>query len=126
VKPFEVEKLAELVREKMLSRKPAVRSDKVRVGAILQRCCIDVIQDWLERVKESNQLNHLLLSDAERTGHLPIPKLVEDLVVHLSKPAATTKDSDAVSSPAAIAHGTLRYLQVTPRPCWCTNREYSR
>src|SRR5882762_10839840 len=110
VKPFEVEKLAELVREEMLSRKPAVRSDKVRVGAILQRCCcIDVIQDWLERVKESNQLNHLLLSDAERTGHLP--KLVEDLVVRLGKPAATTKDSDAVSSPAAIAHGTLRYLQ---------------
>jgi hypothetical protein len=44
-----------------------------------------------------------------RTGHLP--KLVEDLIVRLSRPRATTKDSDAVSSATAIAHGKMRYLQ---------------
>ncbi|MFZ3369469.1 MAG: hypothetical protein WA239_20335, partial [Candidatus Sulfotelmatobacter sp.] len=32
-------------------------------------------------------------------------------VVRLSKPSATTKDSDAIFSEAAIAHGKLRYLQ---------------
>ena len=109
VKPFEAGKLAELLREKMLTRKPATRMEKERVGAILQRCITGVVKDWLARVKQSNELNHLPLSDDERTGHLP--KLVEDLVVRLSKPSATAKDSDAVFSAAAIAHGKLRYLQ---------------
>jgi DNA-binding response OmpR family regulator len=109
VKPFEVGRLASLVREKMLARKPAARLEKERVGVILQRCITAVVEDWLARVKQSSELNHLPLNDDERTGHLP--KLVEDLVVRLSKPSATTKDSDAVSSAAAIAHGKLRYLQ---------------
>src|ERR1700736_3243596 len=38
VKPFEAGKLAKLLREKMLARKPAPRLEKERVGAILQRC----------------------------------------------------------------------------------------
>jgi DNA-binding response OmpR family regulator len=109
VKPFEVGRLAELVREKMLARKPAARVEKERVGVILQRCITAVVEDWLARVKQATELNHLMLDDDERTGHLP--KLVEDLVVRLSKPSATSKDSDAVSSAAAIAHGKLRYLQ---------------
>jgi hypothetical protein len=54
-------------------------------------------------------LNHLQLSDDQRTGHLP--KLVEDLIVRLSKSSATTKDSDAIPSAAAVDHGRLRYLQ---------------
>jgi len=109
VKPFEVGKLADLVREKMLNRKPAARLDKERVGTILRRCIASVVEDWLARAKQSKELNHLLLSDDERTGHLP--KLVEDLIIRLSKPSATTKDSDAVFSDAAMAHGRLRYLQ---------------
>jgi DNA-binding response OmpR family regulator len=109
VKPFEVKRLPELIREKMLARKPAPRLEKERVGVILQRCMPVVIQDWLERVKQSNELNHVRLSDRERTGHLP--KLVEDLIVRLGKPNATTKDSDAVPSCAAVAHGALRYSQ---------------
>jgi DNA-binding response OmpR family regulator len=109
VKPFEVQRLPELVREKMLARRPAARLEKERVGAILQRCNAAVVEDWLARVRESRELNHLPLSDDERTGHLP--RLVEDLVVRLSKPSATGKDSDAAFSAAAVAHGKLRYLQ---------------
>ena len=108
VKPFEVGRLAELVREKMNTRKPAARLKKARVGVILQRCITGIVEDWLVRAKQSRELNHLPLNDSERTGHLP--KLVEDLVVRLSKPSST-KDSDAISSDAAIAHGKLRYLQ---------------
>jgi DNA-binding response OmpR family regulator len=108
VKPFEVGRLAELVREKMHTRKPAARLEKERVGVILQRCITGIVEDWLVRVKQSRELNHLPLNDSERTGHLP--KLVEDLVVRLSKPSST-KDSDAICSDAAIAHGKLRYLQ---------------
>ena len=108
VKPFEAGRLAELVREKINTRKPAVRLEKERVGVILQRCIAGIVEDWLVRVKQSRELNHLPLNDSERTGHLP--KLVEDLVVRLSKPSSA-KDSDAISSDAAIAHGKLRYLQ---------------
>jgi len=109
VKPFEVAKLGDLVREKMRSRKPAARPEKERVGKILRRCIDSVVKDWLARAKQSKELNQVQLSDDERTGHLP--KLVEDLVVRLSKPGATTQDSDAVSSAAAKAHGKLRYTQ---------------
>ena len=109
IKPFEMNRLPELIREKILTRRPVARVEKESVGAILQRCAVLVIEDWLARVQQSKELNHLALSDRERTGHLP--KLVEDLVVRLSKPSATTKDSDAVYSAAAMAHGKLRYLQ---------------
>ena len=109
VKPFEVGKLADLIREKMLTRRPTPRLEKERVAAILQRCMTSVVEDWLVRAKQSRELNHVQLSDEERTGHLP--RLVEDLVVRLSRPSATTRDSDAVFSAAAMAHGKLRYEQ---------------
>jgi DNA-binding response OmpR family regulator len=109
VKPFDIGKLADLVRQKMLNRRPAARLEKERVGTILRRCIAKVVEDWLSRAKQSKELNHILLSDDERTGHLP--KLVEDLIVRLSKPTATSKDSDAVFSVAAVAHGQLRYKQ---------------
>ena len=103
VKPFDV-------RQKMLTRRPTPRLEKERVGVILERCLTAVIKDWLVRARQSRELNHVLLSDEERTGHLP--KLVEDLVVRLSRPgAAAAKDSGAVFSEAAVAHGQLRYEQ---------------
>jgi hypothetical protein len=68
--------------------------------SILQRCLSSIVEDWLVRAKQSNELSGLALSDEERTGHLP--KLVEDLVVRLSKPSATAKDSDAAFSEAAL------------------------
>jgi DNA-binding response OmpR family regulator len=109
VKPFEAGKLAELLRDKMLTRKPLVRMGKERVAVILQRSMTSIIRNWLARAKESDELNHLVLSDDERTGHLP--KLVEDLIVRLGKSSATVRDSDAAFSAAAIAHGKLRYQQ---------------
>lgn len=93
----------------MLNRKPTKRLDKERVGAILQRCATGIVEGWLTRAKQSSELNCVPLSDEERTGHLP--KLVEDLALRLSKSSATTKDSDAIFSDAAVAHGELRYLQ---------------
>jgi YesN/AraC family two-component response regulator len=109
VKPFEFDRLAELVREKMQLRKPAARMEKTTVGRVLERNSAVIIQGWLERVKQAPELNHLALSDQERTGHLP--KLVEDLVHRLSRRIGTSKDSDAVPSGAAVAHGKLRHLQ---------------
>ena len=93
----------------MLRRKVANRFTKERVGAILLRSTSVIVKDWLARAKQSSELNRVALSDEERTGHLP--KLVEDLALRLSKTSAATKDSDSVSSDAAIAHGKLRYQQ---------------
>jgi hypothetical protein len=109
VKPFEIGRLTELVREKMINRKPTKRLDKERVGVILQRCVNSIVEDWLARAKQSSELACLALSDQERTGHLP--KLVEDLALRLSKSSAAGKDSDAVFSAAAVAHGKLRFGQ---------------
>jgi DNA-binding response OmpR family regulator len=109
VKPFEVGKLADLIHDKMLTRKPAAKLEKERVGAILQRCIDQVVDGWLARAKNSSELSRLPLSDDQRTGHLP--KLVEDIVFRLRQPSSTTKDSDAALSEAAIDHGKLRYRQ---------------
>jgi DNA-binding response OmpR family regulator len=109
VKPFEIGRLIDLVREKVVHRKPTKRLDKESVGAILRRCTTAIVDGWLVRARQSSELNRISLSDEERTGHLP--KLVEDLALRLSKPRATEKDSDAVFSAAAVAHGKLRYLQ---------------
>jgi len=109
VKPFEPGRFAEIVGEKMLTRRPAVRLEKERVGVILQRCVNKIVDAWLLRAKQSSELKDVPLNDHERTGHLP--KLVEDLALRLSKSSSTSKDSDAVFSAAAVAHGKLRYQQ---------------
>jgi DNA-binding response OmpR family regulator len=109
VKPFEVDKLAELVRERLLRRKPTARLNKERVSAILERCASSIVEEWLARAKQSNDLRCVPLSDDARTGHLP--KLVEDLAHRLSQGRTSGKDSDASPSPAAAAHGELRYFQ---------------
>jgi hypothetical protein len=40
-----------------------------------------------------------------------VGKLVEDLSLRLGLSRTVIRDSDALSSPAAVAHGELRYLQ---------------
>jgi hypothetical protein len=110
VKPVGIKHLADLVRERLLIQKPANRASKERVSEILHRCSDTVVKDWLARAKQTRELNHLALGDAERTGHLP--KLVEDLVSRLNRPiTGSLQDSDAICSPAAVLHGELRYAQ---------------
>jgi hypothetical protein len=79
------------------------------VAAILTRCKTPLIESWLVRTKKTPQLDHLHLSDDERTGHLP--QLIDDLVTRLGRPKLPDKDSDAIASPAAIEHGKLRRMQ---------------
>jgi hypothetical protein len=79
------------------------------VAAILTRCKASLIADWLTRTKSTPELNHLHLSDEQRTGHLP--KLLDDIVTRLRETKLTSKDSDAIDSPAAVEHGKLRQKQ---------------
>jgi DNA-binding response OmpR family regulator len=109
VKPVEVKQLAELVRERLLTRRTAV-PPKQSVSEILRRCSEVVVTNWLLRTKQAKELNHLALKDEERTGHLP--KLIGDLVSRLNRPVqGAPQDSDAVFSTAAVLHGELRYAQ---------------
>ena len=109
VKPFQIAALSDLIREKMLSRKPAPRVDKQRVSVILHRCLPTILLDWLTRAKSSPELSRLNLTDDERTGHLR--KLVEDLVARLNRPNAPLLDGGALTSSSAIAHGKMRSFQ---------------
>ena len=109
VKPFEAGKLAEMVHEKLLARKPSARTPKERVAAILQRCTSGIVENWLGRVKKNKELNLVSLTDKERTGYLP--KLIEDLIVRLRIPNIAGEESDSVCSTAAVAHGKMRKLQ---------------
>src|ERR1700726_1600645 len=64
VKPVEIKQLAEMVRERLLIQKPANRPSKERVSEILQRCSDLVVKNWLARVKQARELNHLVLIDS--------------------------------------------------------------
>ena len=124
VKPFEIGKLAELVREKLLTSKtccPARKGESGRDTAALQTA---IVEDWLTRVKQSKELNHIPLNDEERTGHLP--RLMEDLIVRLSRPSATAKDSDAVFSAAAVPMASCDIRKATLPRCWYTNPAFCR
>jgi DNA-binding response OmpR family regulator len=110
VKPVEVKQLAELVRERLLSHRPAAQPPKESVSVILERCSESVVTNWLARAKQAPELNHLVLKDEQRMGHLP--KLIDDLVHRLNRPiTGSPQDSDATFSTAAVLHGELRYAQ---------------
>jgi len=79
------------------------------VAEILTRCKTSLTADWLARAKSTPELNHLHLSDEERTRHLP--KLVDDLVERLNRSKIASKDNEAKPSPAAVEHGKLRWAQ---------------
>jgi hypothetical protein len=98
-----------------IARKTPLAEDKSQlarnetVAAILARSKAALMQNWLARAKKTPQLNHLHLSDDQRSGHLP--RLVDDLVARLDRPKLPDKDSDAIASPAAVEHGKLRRTQ---------------
>lgn len=109
VKPFEAGRLVDLLRDKLLTRKPAVRTQKERVAAILHRCTSEVVEGWLAKVKKNKELNSVSLGDQERTGYLP--KLIEDLIMRLRAPNTPGEESDSICSAAAVAHGKMRRSQ---------------
>jgi YesN/AraC family two-component response regulator len=109
VKPFETRKLADLVHDKLLSRKPAFPTPKERVAVILQHCTSLIVEDWLLKVKKSKELSRVSLSDQERTGYLP--KLIEDLIVRLRALNINGEESDSICSLAAVEHGKMRRSQ---------------
>jgi YesN/AraC family two-component response regulator len=109
VKPLETKKLADLVHDKLLTRKLAVPTPKERVAEILQRSQGHIVEDWLARVKKNTEISRVALSDQELTGYLP--KLIDDLVLRLRSTHITVQEGDSIGSAAAVAHGKLRRSQ---------------
>src|ERR1700683_3581983 len=109
VKPLETKKLADLVHDKLLTRKLAVPTPKERVAEILKRSQGYIVEDWLARVKTTTEISRVALSDQELTGYLP--KLIDDLVLRLRSPHITVQEGDSIGSAAAVAHGKLRRSQ---------------
>ena len=109
VKPLETKKLADLVHDKLLTRKLAVPTPKERVAEILQRSQGYIVEDWLARVKQNTEISRVALTDQELTGYLP--KLIDDLVLRLRSPHITVQEGDSIGSAAAVAHGKLRRSQ---------------
>jgi DNA-binding response OmpR family regulator len=109
VKPFEAKTLADLVHNRVLTRKVALPTPKERVAGILQRCTGLIVEDWLTMVKKNKELTRVALSDQECTGYLP--KLIDDLIVRLRSPHITIQEGGFIGSAAAVAHGKLRRSQ---------------
>jgi response regulator RpfG family c-di-GMP phosphodiesterase len=109
VKPFEPKKIADIVHERLLTRKVIARTPKERVAAILQRCTSVIVEEWLMRVRKNKTLSAIELSDKERTGYLP--KLIEDLIVRLRETSIPGEEGDSHCSTAAVAHGKMRRMQ---------------
>jgi hypothetical protein len=65
-----------------------------RVSVILRRCATGIVEGWLARAKQSSDLMVVPLSDEQRAVH--IPRVVEDLIVRLSKSSAAMNDCDAI------------------------------
>jgi len=77
----------------------------VSVADILERELEPTIKEWLRRVNLVSELTCVPLSDADRTGHLPMP--YSDLISRLRD--ANAKDADRSTS--AAGHGQIRYSQ---------------
>jgi len=82
---------------------------KERVAQVLQRCKPQIIDTWLSRVKQNEQLTGVTLTDHARTKYLP--KLIDDLIKRLRLDSAHGKESDSAPSAAAAAHGKMRKSQ---------------
>lgn len=112
VKPFDVKKLAELIRNKRQDSKPSSRTRKESVASILERDLTITIQGWLSRVAQVEDLASLPLTDQERTAHLP--RMLQNIAARLSE--IRTVEAVANPSDAAVAHGQLRYRQGYTAP----------
>jgi hypothetical protein len=114
VKPLEVEHLAELIHKKVLDSKsaPKLAKEKESVASILERDGTITMQRWLSRVGEITELTSLPLTADERTDH--IPDIIKNIVARLRK--IRVLEAIANPSPAAVAHGQVRYRQHYTAP----------
>jgi hypothetical protein len=106
VKPFNVKKVAELIREKKRGRHHPL-ADKESVASSLERDASITIERWLARVRLTKELIGLTLTDEEHTEYLP--EIIKDIAVRLRK--VRVIEVIRVPSYATVARGQLRCRQ---------------
>jgi ActR/RegA family two-component response regulator len=112
VKPFDVEQLADLLRKKVLDAKASPKKAKESIASILERDTPITVKRWLSRVRDVAELTCLPLTEDERMEHLP--DIIKNIATRLRKTRAI--EAIAIPSPAAVAHGQLRYRQGYTAP----------
>ena len=112
VKPFPVEQLTALIDKGRLTSKPSLPPAKESVASILDRDVAITIQRWLLRVEQVKELNSLSLTAKQRTEYLP--EMMRNITARLR--ADRTIEAVENPSPAAVAHGQLRYRQGYTAP----------
>ncbi len=112
VKPFDVEKLSELIGKRHLKVKSFPKPTRENVASILDRDATITMQRWLSRVESVTELTTLPLTADERTAHLP--EMIRDITTRLR--ALRVQEAIATPSAAAIAHGKLRRNQGYTAP----------
>jgi CheY-like chemotaxis protein len=111
-KPFDVRQLPVLLNKKCLPSKPAPRPVKEAVATILEREVQTVMQRWLGRVDQVKELVALPLAPEERTAY--VPEIVKRIPARLR--IVRTVEVVDYPSPAAVAHGQVRYRQGYTAP----------
>lgn len=111
VKPFDADQLAGLIEKKNGRAKP-MKKAKESVASILDRDVTLLMERWLSRVEQVDELTALKLSPKERTAYLP------EIVKNLSTRLCGDRAIEAIDSPsrAAIKHGQLRFQQGYTAP----------
>jgi CheY-like chemotaxis protein len=112
VKPFDAKRLAGLMDRGKLTSVPSPRPAKEGVASILDRDAAILMQRWLTRVEQVEQLAALPIAAEDRTKYLP--EMIRSVSVRLRD----TREIEAIdhASPAAVKHGQCRYRQGYTAP----------
>ncbi len=112
VKPFDVKQLSGLMDRRKSTARPFLKPAKEAVASILDRDVAILIQRWLERVGQIEELAAIPLASNQRTAYLP--EMIRDITQRLRVIRAI--EAIDTPSPAAVAHGQSRYRQGYTAP----------
>jgi CheY-like chemotaxis protein len=112
LKPIIIQDLIKVIRQNLANSSKATRRETETVATIIESTSDQIIELWLSRVQDNEELMKLPLSSADRTGHLPL--LLQDLVTRLRRSGSV--DGTHLDSIAAGEHGRLRRQQGYTAP----------
>jgi ActR/RegA family two-component response regulator len=112
MKPFDVEQLADLIAKRTLISKSSPTPAKESVANILDRDIAITVKRWLSRLEQVPELTSLTLAAKQRTEYLP--EMMKNITTRLRADRAIEAIENP--SPAAVAHGQLRYRQGYTAP----------
>ena len=109
MKPTDMEALLAKVRSKLAEPSPAHHIEAKRLSEIISQNIAGITANWLEAVKQDEELSSIRISDAERKDH--IPRVLEVVTKTPPGKKITQKDLEA-----AAEHGKVRRKQMYTVP----------